>query len=60
MKETIIGNIVDVHGKRIFFGELCIADGKIYSVQERGIEDKSFPYLIPGFIDASQSPVSSL
>lgn len=60
MKETIIGNIVDVHGKRIFFGELCIADGKIYSVQERGGEDKGFPYLIPGFIDAHVHIESSM
>ncbi|MCO6498303.1 MAG: adenine deaminase [Chitinophagaceae bacterium] len=60
MKETILGNIVDVHGKRIFFGELCITNGTIYSLEERGGEDKSFPYLLPGFIDAHVHVESSM
>lgn len=60
MKETIKGNIVDIPGRKVFYGELCIADGRIYSIQNKGVEDKGAPYLIPGFVDAHVHIESSM
>ncbi|MCH7525488.1 MAG: hypothetical protein IIC74_10960, partial [Bacteroidetes bacterium] len=44
------GKIVDIQNKRIYKGEITIADGKITSIvdKEHDIEH----YILPGFIDA--------
>ena len=48
------GNIVDIVRRRVFFGTLTVADGRVVSVEEDaqgGIrEDQT--YLMPGFVDA--------
>lgn len=49
---SIEGNVVQVLGKRIFYGRLSWAGGVITEVEELGAEEPGQPYLIPGFIDA--------
>lgn len=46
----IQGQIVDIENKRIFSGEVTIAEGKIISVTEKQHDIKK--YILPGFIDA--------
>jgi adenine deaminase len=54
----IAGHIVDINARRIYPGELGIADGIIYSI----IEKKNVPnqFLLPGFIDAHVHIESSM
>jgi adenine deaminase len=44
------GNIVDIHNKRIFKGEVEVKNGKILEIREsnHGCEN----YILPGFVDA--------
>lgn len=49
-KMEIQGQIVDIENKRIYSGEITVADGKIISIIEKNHEVKS--YIIPGFIDS--------
>lgn len=44
------GNIVDIHNKRIFKGEVEVKEGKIIQIRE--VENTSENYILPGFIDA--------
>lgn len=44
------GNIVDIHNKRIFKGEITIVDGKIEAIQEK--DHNVNHYILPGFVDA--------
>jgi adenine deaminase len=44
------GNIVDIHNRKIFKGEITIEDGKIQSIEEK--ECTETHYILPGFIDA--------
>jgi len=46
----IQGQIVDIENKRIYSGEVTVADGKIVSIMEKNHEVKN--YILPGFIDA--------
>ncbi|GAA3573954.1 adenine deaminase [Snuella lapsa] len=46
----IQGNIVDIQGRRIFKGEVCVEDGKIVSLKEK--EHSVGQYILPGFVDA--------
>lgn len=46
----IQGQIVDIENKRIYSGEITIAQGKIVSVTEKNHNIKNF--ILPGFIDA--------
>ncbi len=47
---TIKGNIVDISNRRIFKGQLTIADGKIVAIDE--VEHDIEHYIMPGFVDA--------
>ena len=44
------GNIVDIPNKRIFKGEITIANGKIVAIEEAN--HNSNHYILPGFVDA--------
>ncbi|MDT0558760.1 adenine deaminase [Ichthyenterobacterium sp. W332] len=44
------GNIVDILNRRIFKGEITIANAKIVSIEEKDCEENH--YILPGFIDA--------
>lgn len=46
----IQGQIVDIENRRIYSGEVTVANGKIVSVIEKQHENKNF--ILPGFIDA--------
>ncbi|WP_162126991.1 adenine deaminase [Flavobacterium phycosphaerae] len=46
----IQGQIVDIENKRIYSGEITVANGKIVSIVEKNHDVKD--YILPGFIDA--------
>jgi adenine deaminase len=46
----IQGQIVDIHNKRIYAGEISVENGKIISIIEKNHNIKSF--ILPGFIDS--------
>ncbi len=46
----IQGQVVDIENKRIYSGEVTVADGKIVSITEKNHSIKT--YILPGFIDA--------
>lgn len=46
----IQGQIIDIENKRIYPGEITIANGKIVSITEKNHDIKN--YILPGFIDA--------
>ncbi len=48
--KTIQGQIVDIHNKRIFSGEITVDSGKIQSITEKEHDVKH--YILPGFVDA--------
>lgn len=46
----IQGQIVDIVNRRIFPGEITVENGKITSITEKAVTEKT--YILPGFIDA--------
>jgi adenine deaminase len=48
----ITGNIVDILGKKINEGNIHFANGTIQKIELIGNENKSLPYILPGFVDA--------
>ncbi|CAM3464154.1 Adenine deaminase [Flavobacterium longum] len=46
----ISGQIVDIQNRRIFSGEITVANGKITSIEPKEITGKQ--YILPGFVDA--------
>lgn len=46
------GNIVDIHERTIFHGEIAFENGKITELLKLGDEVQGETYLLPGFIDA--------
>lgn len=58
MKQTLNGNIIDIHARRIYGGTVTIADGRIVAVEEDGrTYDR---YIAPGFVDAHVHIESSM
>lgn len=55
----ISGQIVDIVHKRIFSGTLSISKGKIQSIKPTE-SSSTYPYIIPGFIDAHVHIESSM
>lgn len=47
---TLKGNIVDIHNKRIYKGEITFVNGKIATIVEK--EHDVNHYILPGFVDA--------
>ncbi|MFS4482900.1 adenine deaminase [Hyunsoonleella sp. 2307UL5-6] len=47
---TLQGNIVDIHNKRIYKGEITFINGKIAAIVEK--EHDVNHYILPGFVDA--------
>jgi adenine deaminase len=54
----IKGNIVDIHQKRIFQGEVVMENGRIVEVVEKAVESDHF--IMPGFVDAHVHVESSM
>src|SRR5215469_7112487 len=47
---SVRGNVVDLHRRRIFGGEVVVDGGKIVEIRETG--ERHETYLMPGFVDA--------
>ncbi len=47
---TLQGQIVDIENRRIYKGEVSIAEGKIVAIEEK--QHDSEHYIMPGFVDA--------
>src|SRR5690554_7403767 len=56
--KSIRGNIVDIHKRRIFKGEVQFADGRITAVVPKSVEEDV--YIAPGFVDAHVHIESSM
>ena len=57
----IKGNITDIPNKRIYYGEMEVRGGQIFSVKELNENpDNRFPYITPGFIDSHVHVESSM
>jgi adenine deaminase len=50
--EKIVGNIVDLHKKRVFYGEIVVQSGVIEDIVELGNEQFGVGYIMPGFVDS--------
>lgn len=58
--DTIVGNIVDVVAKKIFFGELTVDEGFIQSIKELGPVNTESNFILPGLVDAHVHIESSM
>ena len=56
----VSGNIVDIPGKEIFYGELMIENGRISSIDKKGELLRGGNYILPGFIDSHVHVESSM
>lgn len=57
---SVLGNVVDISNKNIFYGEVKIADGFISSITVLGNEKARQSYILPGFIDSHVHIESSM
>lgn len=60
MNFSVKGNIADINNRKIFYGEIEVADGKIISIDEIGSQKENVPFILPGFIDAHVHIESSM
>ncbi len=56
--QTVVGNVVDVKGRRIYAAEVRVADGQIAAIEPTDQPVDSF--LLPGFVDAHVHVESSM
>jgi adenine deaminase len=57
---SVAANIVDLHQRRIDFGEVQWRDGRITRIERLGPERAGQSYLLPGFVDAHVHIESSM
>ena len=55
---SVVGNVVDIVGRRIYPAEVAVAAGKIASIKP--VDSRPSTYLLPGFIDAHVHVESSM
>src|SRR3954471_11863478 len=55
---TIVGNVVDILGRRTYAAEVAVENGRIAAITESG--QRPSTYLLPGFIDAHVHIESSM
>lgn len=60
MKKSIVGNIVDIAGGRVGFGEVVFDAGRIESVLISAGERPGADYILPGFVDSHVHIESSM
>jgi adenine deaminase len=60
--QFVVGNVVDIKGRRVFPGKVTIAEGRIAAVEPLPAAElpKDAGYLLPGFIDAHVHVESSM
>jgi len=59
----IQGNIVDIHAKNIYYGEITVENGKIVTIQSlptTNLKPQTANYILPGFIDSHVHVESSM
>lgn len=56
--KIVRGNVVDIHNRRVFKGEVHIAEGRIVDIVEKPVKSES--YIVPGFIDSHVHIESSM
>lgn len=56
----IEANVVDIHSRRIFRGQVEVEEGKISAVRETGPQEDGLPFVLPGFIDSHVHIESSM
>ena len=54
----IKGNIIDVHNRTIFYGQITWEAGRITAIE--ALEGESTDYILPGFVDAHVHIESSM
>jgi adenine deaminase len=57
-RQTVVGNLVDIRGRRVFPAAVEVADGRIAAIEPTDKPADSF--LLPGFIDAHVHVESSM
>ncbi|MCH6198114.1 adenine deaminase [Aquiflexum sp. LQ15W] len=55
----VLGQLVDISNREIFSAKISVEKGKIVSIL-KVVEDKTLPFLLPGFIDAHVHIESSM
>ncbi|MBC7887696.1 MAG: adenine deaminase [Ferruginibacter sp.] len=63
MTKAIIGNIVDIFNRQVYFGEVTVSGGKIVTIEKREAakgEQQTAAYILPGFIDSHVHIESSM
>lgn len=55
----VLGQLVDIANREIFSAEVSVEKGKIVSIR-KVVEDKTLPFLLPGFVDAHVHVESSM
>lgn len=55
----VLGQLVDISNREIFSAEISVEKGKIVSIR-KVVENKTLPFLLPGFIDAHVHIESSM
>ena len=56
--QSVVGNVVDVKGRRIFPAEVRVAEGRIAAIEP--MDGRPSSYILPGFIDAHVHVESSM
>src|SRR5215208_6894794 len=55
---TIVGNVVDILGRRTYAAEVAIKDGRVVAIDESA--ERPTTFLLPGFVDAHVHVESSM
>ncbi len=57
-RQVVVGNLVDISGRRVYAAEVCVAQGRIEAI--RAVAQTPSTFLLPGFIDAHVHVESSM
>ncbi|MEO6220079.1 MAG: adenine deaminase [Ginsengibacter sp.] len=60
MNFIVSGNIIDIEAGCFFSGSVYVEDGKIISIEKKGLAEENSFYILPGFIDAHVHIESSM
>ena len=60
---TVQGNIVDIPGRAVYYGEVVVEDGRIKSIErlpDSGAQSQNSGFILPGFVDSHVHIESSM